>query len=198
MKAFLSHNTADKKPARALAQALVAFGVEPWFDEWSIAPGESIVAGLEHGVSECRMLILMWSKAAAASKWVDTEVRSFLRRRVDDSSLLIVPIMLDDAPLPSLVAEYRGFDLRGGADIAAVACEIAGKPCSDTVIRSLHALLLEKLHGSKELPLQPLAMFCEKCYSSSLKRGTTTDDSRDDTYYWVECQDCGWSDATEI
>jgi hypothetical protein len=198
LKAFLSHNTADKKPARALAQALVAFGVDPWFDEWSIAPGESIVGGLERGVGECRMFILIWSKAAAASKWVDTEVRAFLRRRVDDPALRIVPIMLDDEPLPSLVAEYRGFELRGGAEIATIAYEIVGKPCKDTVVKLLHALLLEKLHGHKDLAFQPLAIFCEQCYSTDLRHGTTTDDDRGDTYYSVECQDCGWSDATEI
>lgn len=198
MKAFLSHNTADKNAARALAHALVEFGVDPWFDEWTLAPGESIVAGLERGLSECRMFILMWSKAAAASNWVDTEMRSFLRRRVNDSTLLFIPITIDDTPLPALVAEYKGLALSGGADIAIIAYEIAGKPCRDTVICLLHALLLEKLHGHKDLAFQPLAIFCERCYSTNLSHGTSIDDDRDNTYYFVECGACCWSESTEV
>ena len=95
MKIFISHNKADKASARALAVLLVEQGVDVWFDEWELCPGDSIVGGIEEGLSNAGVFVLLWSKAAEASNWVGTEVRAFLRRRVDDDGLKIVPLMVD-------------------------------------------------------------------------------------------------------
>jgi hypothetical protein len=40
-------------------------------------------------------------------------VRAYIRRRVDDHSLRIIPLLMDDTPLPVLVADYRGFNVGG-------------------------------------------------------------------------------------
>jgi hypothetical protein len=129
VRAFISHNTADKTTARALAALLVAQGQNVWFDEWEIRPGQSLTGGIEEGLATCDAFILIWSEAAQASKWVGTETRAYLRRRVDDDKLLVIPIMADKTPLPLLVADYRGFDISDGKTTLEDAAEqIAGKP----------------------------------------------------------------------
>lgn len=91
MKVFVSHNKADKSTARLIAMGIVEHGEDVWFDEWDIRPGESIVGGIEKGITECDVFVIVWSESAAKSKWVGTELRAIVRRRVDVENLRIVP-----------------------------------------------------------------------------------------------------------
>jgi hypothetical protein len=125
-RVFISHNKADKAKARALANAFQAVGCRAWFDEWENKPGESIVGGIELGLGEADVFVLCWSASAAQSNWVGTEVRATLRRRVDDATLRIVPLLLDDTPLPALVAEYSGFHYVSETEAPRMASLIAG------------------------------------------------------------------------
>jgi hypothetical protein len=86
---------------------LVAQGEDVWFDEWEIRPGQSLTGGIEEGLAGSDAFILVWSGAAHASRWVGTELRAYIRRRVDDNSLLVIPLMLDRTPLPVLVADFQ-------------------------------------------------------------------------------------------
>lgn len=47
---FLSHSTADKDTVRDIAQQLKADGLNVWFDEWKIQPGDSIPSKIEEGL----------------------------------------------------------------------------------------------------------------------------------------------------
>jgi hypothetical protein len=58
MNVFISHNSSDKDTARLLAVALVEQGVNVWFDEWAIRPGDSITGGIETGLSEADVFVL--------------------------------------------------------------------------------------------------------------------------------------------
>lgn len=66
MLVFVSHNKSDKATARLLASALVETGVNVWFDEWSLRPGDSIVGGIENGLAECDVFVLIWSQHCQA------------------------------------------------------------------------------------------------------------------------------------
>lgn len=123
---FISHNSRDKALAARLANELSRHRASVWLDEWEIALGESIVENIESGLSDATTLVVIWSEHARGSKWVSTELRAYIRRRVDDSSLRIVPIMLDDTPLPTLVAEYRGHYLTAEDDVTSIAALLAG------------------------------------------------------------------------
>lgn len=197
MKVFISHNKADNTSARSLAMLLVEQGIDVWFDEWEIRPGESITGGIERGLTECDVFVLLWSAAAQASNWVGTEVRAFIRRRVDDQLLRIVPLMIDGTALPALVADYRGFNLSGNVTLDQVAAELTGEPRDLEIARRLQTKLLELTasHASEGDPLPYLV--CPTCACTELKRSTQEDRARDDLYYVIECRDCGWSDWSQ-
>jgi len=171
-------------------------GISFWFDEWEIRPDDSIIGGLGQGISSSNVFVLVWSARASASQWVGTEVRAYLRRRVDDESLRIIPIMLDGTPLPALVAEYRGFVLAETTP-EAIATEIAGHPGEQEVARLLQNRLLElaweKFSGTDMLPY----FVCPSCGSSRLRRYRASD-ARGDSYYCINCEECTWCDETEI
>lgn len=162
----------------------------------NIRPGDSIVGGIEAGLAEADVFVLVWSAAAHASNWVGTEVRAFLRRRVDDQSLRIVPLIVDGTELPILVADYRGFDLTAGTTLEEVAQEMTGHPRDVELAMRLQKRLLEITEGATGGDMFPY-LVCPTCGSAELKRGTEIDYKRDETYYTITCQDCGWSDWTQ-
>ena len=196
MDAFISHNKADKESARLLAIALVEQGVSVWFDEWDIQPGDSIIGGIEKGLSSSDAFVLVWSANAAKSNWVGSELRAFLHQQVVDQSLKIIPIMMDDTPLPVLVADYRGVRVKGDESLNEIAEQITGVPPDKELVRRLQNRLLDLVCDRAAIN-DPLPFFvCPKCGSSKLKRFTQS--NIHGTYYIIRCEDCKWSMDTEV
>ena len=197
MKVFISHNAADKTTARALATLLVEQGVDVWFDEWDILPGQSLTGGIEEGLTNASVFALLWSGKASASKWVGTELRAFIRRRVENDGLRIVPLMLDGTQLPALVADYRGFDLSAGMTLEEVVAEMTGNPRDVEIASRLQRKLIE-LTQDVAFSGDPLPyLVCPMCAHTELSRSQAVDDVRDDVYYTIECKKCGWGDWTQ-
>ena len=197
MTAFISHNKANKEHARLLAISLVEQGENVWFDEWSIKPGESLTGGIEEGLANADIFVLIWSKEAASSNWVGTEVRAYIRRRVDNSSLRIVPVMVDNTKLPVLVSDYRGFLLDTATSLEEIAAQICGKPADMETVKRLNQRLDDLTYDS-EARNDPLPFIrCPKCGSEDLNRKMATDYKRDENYYIIDCRHCGWSDWTQ-
>lgn len=197
MSTFISHNAADKDTARALATMLVEQGENVWFDEWEIRPGQSIVGGIEAGLNGASSFVLLWSEAAQRSNWVGAEVRAIIRRRIDDGDLRIIPLMVDDTALPALVADYRGFNLAGGVTLDEVVREMTGRPRDIEVAQRLQARLHE-LTGQIVDPRDPFGVIiCPACGSDQLARSTSIDHARDDLYYVINCEGCGWGEWTQ-
>jgi len=194
MNVFISHNKIDKETARFLAIALVEQGANVWFDEWEIRPGDSITGGIEAGLSNADTFVLVWSKNASKSKWVGTEIRAYIRRRVDDESLRIVPIVLDGTSLPALVADYSGFFIDRKTSLNTIAFEITGRQSDIEIARRLHQRISELAlkHCGPEDPLPYI--ICPSCGSEQLRRTSSTDEERDEIYFSIGCENCEWKD----
>lgn len=197
MTTFISHNKADKEHARFLATALVGRGESVWFDEWNIRPGESLVGGIEEGLKTAEKFVLIWSQNAARSKWVGTEVRAYIRRRVDNETLKIIPVLVDETELPVLVADYRGFSIDENTSLEEIASEICGVSSEAEMVKRLNRRISELTYDSnaKNDPLPYIR--CPNCGCDELKRKAATDPNRDDTYYFIECTECSWSEWTQ-
>ena len=191
VKAFISHNSADKETARLLAVELVELGVDVWFDEWHLRPGDSITGGIESGIVDCDAFILVWSANARRSKWVGTELRAALRRRVDDESMRVIPVMVDQTRLPALVADYRGFCLTKHSDLGLIARQIAGDDGALETAKRLQTRLLELI--ANEFPEDDAirSLFCSRCGSDTLTARVTYDRQFDETLYEIVCDRCG-------
>ncbi len=135
--------------------------------------------------------MLMWSAAAKASKWVDTELRAAIRKRVDDTGFRLIPIMIDDTTLPALVADYRGFPLKKVSDIEAIVRAFCPEPEIDIVAR-LQQRFLELI--AKQFPEgdEVRYLFCPVCASKNLSAQIKHEPQFDERLYVVRCADCGW------
>jgi hypothetical protein len=70
-----------------------------WFDEWDIRAGDSIPGKVNEALDIVDTVVLLWSSDADHSKWVRAEFETALARGMEDGSLRVIPVLLDDTPL---------------------------------------------------------------------------------------------------
>jgi len=100
--AFISHSWANKPFARKLYEALIAKGVNVFFDEKKIKPGDKMYERISTGINCYDKTILVCSKDSLSSKWVDHEIELVLKKEMalaeERGKLfsLLIPIAIDD------------------------------------------------------------------------------------------------------
>lgn len=93
--AFISHSSANRTVALRIEKALEADGLSIWLDDSEIRLGILLGEELQRSIRAARVLVLLWSEAAAASRWVAAEwLTAYHVQR------FIVPCSLDTTPLP--------------------------------------------------------------------------------------------------
>ena len=101
-KLFLSHSFQDKDRVRPLAQRLMNQGIDVWLDEWEMGLGDSLVQKIEQGLQESGFFLIVISQNSIASKWVREELSSAVVSRIQEK-MTIIPVRLDQTPLPQLI-----------------------------------------------------------------------------------------------
>lgn len=202
MHVFLSHNSADKDAVRALAMLLAGEGINLFFDEWDIRLGDPLMGTIERGLQAADVFVVVWSTAAQRSNWVDIEVQTFLRRRIDNQALRVIPLMLDDTPLPALLANFAGLDLAPGNPqgntIETVVRALVGDGQRDIELAQRLQRRLNELSRDNLGDADPFGwLVCPSCGSADLHRSSATDHASDNTYFMIECGGCGNSDWTQ-
>jgi hypothetical protein len=191
--AFLSHNKNDKAAAREIAMFLVSENINVWFDEWEVGPGDMITRNVGRGLDECTHFLLLWSKNARGSEWVNRELGAMLNKAIAEDSPRIIPILLDDAPIPGLLRDIHYVRYHGGTeeDRSEIVQAVSGHQPTQDFIRAV----VQKYHEVIEDKDDPFGLaVCPKCGSANLKRGSHTTEARE--YLFISCKECGWSDWT--
>ncbi|MEM9556094.1 MAG: toll/interleukin-1 receptor domain-containing protein [Acidobacteriota bacterium] len=119
---FLSHSSADKYVVRTVATLLHSLGIETWFDEWEILPGDRITKRIEEGLSKAEVIVVFLSAAAADSRWVEEESHNALYQAVSGSGYRILPVLLEPCQVPLLLQNYRRIEV--GSDPNKIAHEV--------------------------------------------------------------------------
>jgi hypothetical protein len=104
-RVFLSHSSRDKPTVTRVAQDLRAAGVEVWLDEGEILAGHSITQEIQRGLEGADFVVLMLSRYAVASGWVEKEWQSRIGREVETRSVHIIPARLDACDIPALLRD---------------------------------------------------------------------------------------------
>ncbi|MBY5904167.1 glycosyltransferase [Rhizobium leguminosarum] len=103
---FLSHSSKDKAIVRSLAEGLRSAGLQVWFDEWEMQPGDAIFTKLEEGLEHSRVLALCMSANAFASDWAELESTTIRFRDPLNRERRFVPIRLDETPAKGSLANF--------------------------------------------------------------------------------------------
>lgn len=111
-RVFVSHSSADRTVAERLAMGLQAVGYGSWFAEWELQAGDSIVAKIEAALAACDVLIVVLSPKSVTSGWVQRELSSALMAQLSGQSVLLIPILVEDCEIPTLLSGTLYIDLR--------------------------------------------------------------------------------------
>jgi len=108
--AFLSHSTKDKPLIRQLAADLAEQDIDVWLDEQRIRVGDSIPEKIAQGLAQSDFFLVGISENSIDSQWVTHELNNALVREVGKRNIKILPLKLDDSPIPDIVADRKYAD----------------------------------------------------------------------------------------
>ena len=81
--AFLCHATEDKGVARPLAEELRRNGIDTFYDEWEIGPGDSLRRKVEEGIGSCTHFIVLLTPVSIQKPWVNEEIDAGFVRNLE-------------------------------------------------------------------------------------------------------------------
>jgi len=103
MYVFISYAHDDRAIVTPLVTLMRCAGARVFLDVASIPLGENWKQAIERAIRACDRMIVMWSAAAARSKWVAREIDE-----AQAQTKSIVPVMIDETPLPEPLADIQG------------------------------------------------------------------------------------------
>jgi hypothetical protein len=111
---FLSHSSRDKPFIRKLATDLTANGVTVWLDEQNIHVGDSIPERIAQGLAESDFFLIALSASSVESEWVKRELNNALVSEIARRKVTILPVRLDDAPVPDIIQDKKYANFANG------------------------------------------------------------------------------------
>jgi len=87
---FISHASEDKQAiARPLADALLAMGIRVWYDDFSLAVGDSLLESIDRGLSRSRFGIVILSHHFFSKHWPQKELNGLANLEVDGRKVIL-------------------------------------------------------------------------------------------------------------
>jgi TIR domain len=114
--AFVCHGSQDREFVEKLSADLRSYGVDVWYSEWEIRPGDSIRQKIDDGLQRCEFFIIVLSKRSIGRPWVHTELDAATIRKLEGKVRKIIPIKIDDCgDLPATLNSLRWEDFCSGS-----------------------------------------------------------------------------------
>lgn len=97
---FITHSWEDMDFVRKLYQDLLDAGLDGFFDERSVRPGESIPKRIEQGIEQCDVYIPVLSPDALKSRWSDWEIDMAIMMNREQGRPHIIPVIAEKCDVP--------------------------------------------------------------------------------------------------
>ncbi|MHC4178913.1 MAG: toll/interleukin-1 receptor domain-containing protein, partial [Planctomycetota bacterium] len=118
IRVFLCHSSKDKKDVIRIAEALESDTIAVWYDDWKIEFGDAISAKIDEGISRSDYVAVVLTPSSVQSRWVEREWSAAYHKEQRWGDVKVLPLLLRDCELPSLLADRRYVDLRHDRFIA--------------------------------------------------------------------------------
>lgn len=87
---FISHASEDKENfVEPLASALREFGLNVWYDDYVLTPGDSLTRSIDKGLAQCRYGLVVLSPSFFAKKWPGYELSGLAARDVEEGKVIL-------------------------------------------------------------------------------------------------------------
>jgi hypothetical protein len=114
--AFICHASEDKPFVDSLCQVLDAQSVPVWYDRREIRVGDSIVQQISDGLGAASHLVIILSNASSTKPWVLKELSAGLMRQLGNSSIGVLPVLIESCQVPPILSDIRYADCRDNAE----------------------------------------------------------------------------------
>jgi|SRR5215472_1522815 len=114
LRVFLCHSKVDKVAVRRLYQRLVADGIDPWFDEEDLIPGQDWEATIKRAVQKSDVVIVCLSNTSVARRgFAQKEIRFALdvADEQPDGTIYLIPLKLEECEIPDRLKRWHGVEL---------------------------------------------------------------------------------------
>jgi len=108
---FVSYAHEDQAWVQGLADNLHRAGRDVFFDRWEVVGGDRLSQRLQQGLESSQVVVLVVSRVAVNKEWWQEEFAAAMAGVVAGVQRL-VPVLLDDVPLPPFVASRVYVDFR--------------------------------------------------------------------------------------
>lgn len=116
MGVFISYSSKDKNFVERLSKKLVENRVGVWLDKWEMKPGDSLIDKIQNGLEDSSFLLVVLSNHYVQSEWCRKEQNSGLIKEINSKKVVVIPILLEDCPIPIFLQEKVYADFRGNFD----------------------------------------------------------------------------------
>ena len=87
---FISHSSEDKEDiVRSLADALVAEGLDVWYDDFELRIGDSLRQKIDRGLAKSRVGLVVLSPSFISKGWTNYELDGIVTRTVSGEQILL-------------------------------------------------------------------------------------------------------------
>ena len=114
IQAFLCHAVSDKERVRKLYRELQRDGIEPWFDEESLFPGQDWELEIRRAIARSDAVIVCLSKGSSTKTgYVQKEIKLALDHadKRPEGAIFLVPAKLEECDIPERLARWQYVDL---------------------------------------------------------------------------------------
>jgi hypothetical protein len=91
---------------------LKAHNKQVWLYEEELKPGDSIIDGISGALTDTDYLVVVLSSASSGSRWVRAELNAALMNDLSEQGTVVLPVLLEDSPLPQLLRDRVYADFR--------------------------------------------------------------------------------------
>lgn len=112
---FVSYRSSDRPWAMSLVARLEGAGLRVFIDQRELVPGDYLAGQLESALKRSRAAVVLVSNGWLGSTWCQQEANVLVKRAVEDKLFRLVPLRLDDSPMPELLATRVWLDFNGHA-----------------------------------------------------------------------------------
>ena len=109
---FISYSQKDKDRVSLFASIMAQNGFDIWMDVKNICLGENIISAISEGLNNADIYMLFISQNSNRSSWVTEELNIALTKSVENKKPRIVPVLLDDCTIPSVLSGRLYLDAR--------------------------------------------------------------------------------------
>lgn len=114
---FVSYSHRDADACLDLVRALEAYGIRSWVDRARIRIGDDLPVEIRREIIKADYFVPLVSKHSAESEWVLREIKIALAQEHSKHVHKILPVRIDDHPVPRLLKSRVYADFRNGRNL---------------------------------------------------------------------------------